>query len=94
VVGGAMYLLITVGSVFLGKKIQTPDFKHVPVKQGMAPPPAPVAVAPAGHGTIGLGGFVALKATRPAAPVAESRERVWRVESVAVEGSGRPGCHR
>ena len=29
IVGGGMYLLITVGSVFLGKKIQTPDFAHV-----------------------------------------------------------------
>jgi cytochrome c oxidase subunit 1 len=58
-VGGAMYLINTVGSVFFGKKISTPDFKHVPVRQGMAPPPAPVAVAPAGHGTIGIGGFVA-----------------------------------
>jgi cytochrome c oxidase subunit 1 len=60
VIGGIMYLLVTVGSVFLGKKIQTPDFAHVPVKKGMAPAPAPVAVAPAaGHGSIGLGGFVA-----------------------------------
>jgi cytochrome c oxidase subunit 1 len=59
VVGGAMYLLITVGSVFFGKRIETPGFKRVPVREGMAPPPPPVAVAPAGHGTIGLGGFVA-----------------------------------
>jgi cytochrome c oxidase subunit 1 len=63
VIGGAMYLLITVGSVFLGKKIETPGFVHVPVKKGMAPRPAPQAapgaVAPAGHGSIGLGGFVA-----------------------------------
>ena len=59
VVGGAMYLLITVGSVFLGKKIQTPDFKRVPVREGMAPPPVPVAAVPAGHGKIGMGGFVA-----------------------------------
>ena len=63
VIGGAMYLLITVGSVFLGKKLETPGFVHVPVKKGMAPRPAPQAapgtVAPAGHGSIGLGGFVA-----------------------------------
>ena len=63
VIGGAMYLLITVGSVFLGRKIETPGFVHVPVKKGMAPRPAPQAapgtVAPAGHGSIGLGGFVA-----------------------------------
>ncbi|MCW5593332.1 MAG: cytochrome C oxidase subunit I, partial [Burkholderiales bacterium] len=59
IIGGGMYLAITVGSVFFGKKIQTPGFEHVPVKKGMAPAPAPVAVAPAGHGSIGLGGFVA-----------------------------------
>jgi cytochrome c oxidase subunit 1 len=60
VVGGTMYLLITVGSVFFGKKIQTPGFQHVAVRQGMAAPPAPAAVAPAGHGSaIGIGGFVA-----------------------------------
>ena len=59
VIGGGMYLAITVGSVFFGKKIQTPDFKHVPVRQGMAPAPAPVAAAPSGHGSIGIGGFVA-----------------------------------
>jgi len=49
--------------VFLGKKIVTPGFVHVPVKKGMAPRPAPEAapgtVAPSGHGSIGLGGFVA-----------------------------------
>jgi cytochrome c oxidase subunit 1 len=61
VVGGGMYLLITVGSVFFGRRIQTPDFQHVPVRQGMAPAPAPApaSVAPAGHGAIGIGGFVA-----------------------------------
>jgi cytochrome c oxidase subunit 1 len=60
IVGGGMYLLNTVCSVFLGKKIQTPDFKHVPVRAGMAPAPAPVAAVPSGHGsTIGIGGFVA-----------------------------------
>ncbi len=61
IVGGVAYLLITVGSVFLGKKIQTPDFKPVSVRQGRAaPPPAqPVAAAITGHGNIGIGGFVA-----------------------------------
>ncbi len=61
VVGGGMYLLITVGSVFFGKKIQTPDFKRVSAREGMAPAPAPqpVVAAPAGHGAIGIGGFVA-----------------------------------
>ncbi|MFO1308600.1 MAG: cbb3-type cytochrome c oxidase subunit I [Burkholderiales bacterium] len=60
IVGGIMYLLITVGSVFLGKKIETPDFKHVAAKDGVAPKPAPQpAVAVAGHGSIGAAGFVA-----------------------------------
>ena len=61
IVGGIAYLLITVGSVFLGKKIQTPDFKPVSVREGHAPPSPrqPVAAAITGHGNIGLGGFVA-----------------------------------
>jgi len=60
IVGGIMYLLITVGSVFLGKKIETPDFRHVAAKDGVAPKPAPQpAVAVAGHGSIGAAGFVA-----------------------------------
>ena len=60
ILGGIAYLLITVGSVFFGKKIQTPDFKPVSVREGRAAPPArPVAAAITGHGTIGLGGFVA-----------------------------------
>ena len=61
IVGGIMYLLITVGSVFLGKKIATPDFKYVAAKDGVAPKPAPQpAFATGGHGTsIGMAGFVA-----------------------------------
>src|SRR6266496_3784594 len=61
IVGGVAYLLITVGSVFLGKKIQTPDFKPVSVRQGRAAPPSPqpIAAAITGHGSIGIGGFVA-----------------------------------
>jgi cytochrome c oxidase subunit 1 len=61
IVGGVAYLLITVGSVFLGKKIQTPDFKPVSVRQGRAAPPSPqpIAAAITGHGNIGIGGFVA-----------------------------------
>ncbi|MCU0937434.1 MAG: HlyD family efflux transporter periplasmic adaptor subunit [Gammaproteobacteria bacterium] len=39
---------------------------------------------------LGAGGFAALKATRPAAPAVEPRERVWRVETVAVA----PAEHR
>src|SRR5512141_1428463 len=37
VVGGVMYLLVTVGSVFLGKKIVTPGFAYVRAKDGVAP---------------------------------------------------------
>ena len=59
IVGGGMYLLITVYSVFLGKKIATPDFKHVRAKDGIAAAPRPVSVAITGHGTIGAGGLVA-----------------------------------
>jgi cytochrome c oxidase subunit 1 len=60
IVGGAAYLLITVGSVFLGKKIETPGFAHVKARDGVALAPQPVAVAITGHGpSIGTAGFVA-----------------------------------
>ncbi|OGA52473.1 MAG: cytochrome C oxidase subunit I [Betaproteobacteria bacterium RIFCSPLOWO2_12_FULL_62_13] len=61
VVGGAAYLLITVGSVFFGKRIETPGYKRVRVAEGMAAPaPAqPVAAAITGHGGVGMGGMVA-----------------------------------
>lgn len=40
---------------------------------------------------LGVGGFATLKATRPRPPAVETRERVWRVESVAVTaGEHRP----
>ena len=59
-VGGIIYLVITVGSVFFGKKIVTPDFRPVSVREGRAAPaPRPVAAAITGHGHIGLAGFVA-----------------------------------
>ncbi|MBM3356912.1 MAG: cytochrome C oxidase subunit I [Betaproteobacteria bacterium] len=54
VVGGAMYLLVTVHSVFLGKKIQTPGFAQVRVVEGAAPAPAqPVSAALQAHGGVG-----------------------------------------
>jgi cytochrome c oxidase subunit 1 len=62
IVGGGMYLLITVYSVFLGEKITTPEFKHVRAKDGVAPAPAaqPVGAALTAHGAgIGAGGMVA-----------------------------------
>jgi cytochrome c oxidase subunit I len=60
-IGGIIYLLITVSSVFVGRKITTPDFKRVTVRQGRAAPPTPqpVAAAITGHGSVGLAGFVA-----------------------------------
>ena len=60
IVGGAMYLLITVGSVFLGRKITTPDFAYVKAKDGVAPTAKPVEAAFEAHGSnIGVAGFVA-----------------------------------
>jgi cytochrome c oxidase subunit 1 len=50
VVGGGMYLLVTVYSVFLGKKIQTPGFQVVPARAGVAAP-APAATPLAGYGS-------------------------------------------
>ncbi|HEX5128944.1 MAG TPA: cbb3-type cytochrome c oxidase subunit I [Usitatibacter sp.] len=59
VVGGAIYILIAVYSIFLGKRIDVPAAVHVPVRQGIAPRPAPVAAVPAGHANVGIRGFVA-----------------------------------
>jgi cytochrome c oxidase subunit 1 len=50
-----MYLLITVWSVFLGRRIATPGFQHVRARDGVAPAVAraggPVI---AGHGSAGM----------------------------------------
>ncbi len=52
IVGGAMFLLVTVYSVFLGKKIETPGFQLVRAKDGVAPAPAtPVAASLTGTGS-------------------------------------------
>ena len=59
ITGGVMYLLITVGSVFLGKKIETPGFKHVTARDGMAPKPVAVDWTATSHGSVGTAGFVA-----------------------------------
>ena len=59
VVGGAFYILIAVGSIFFGKRLDAPAAKRVAVRDGMAPPPAaypPFAVV---HSTVGFRGFVA-----------------------------------
>jgi cytochrome c oxidase subunit 1 len=50
IVGGAMYLLVTVYSVFFGKRIPTPDFAYVPARANVAPAPKPVAAAITAHG--------------------------------------------
>ena len=62
IVGGGMYLLVTVWSVFLGKKIATPGFAHVRAKDGVAARPAaaaagasaPAGAVLAGHGSAGM----------------------------------------
>ncbi|MFO1207510.1 MAG: cbb3-type cytochrome c oxidase subunit I [Burkholderiales bacterium] len=59
-VGGAIYLLITVGSVFFGKRIETPGFKHVSAHEGIAPLPAAFSPEPEVHAVGGsVAGFVA-----------------------------------
>jgi cytochrome c oxidase subunit 1 len=58
IIGGGMYLLITVGSVFLGKKIVTPGFNHVRARDNVAAAPA-VAPVISSHGAVGAGGMVA-----------------------------------
>jgi cytochrome c oxidase subunit 1 len=59
VVGGGMYIAIAVGSIFFGKRIQVPGAVRVPVREGMAPPPAPAPAIPSGHANVGIAGFVA-----------------------------------
>ncbi len=59
-VGGAIYLLITVGSVFFGKRIETPGFTYVKASEGIAPLPAAFAPEPELHPVgMGVAGFVA-----------------------------------
>jgi len=53
VIGGAIYLLVVVHSVFLGKRIATPDFKPVRVVEGMAAVPVrPAGAALQAHGGV------------------------------------------
>jgi len=54
IVGGAMYLLITVWSVFLGKRIVTPGFQLVRARDGMAPRAPAAGPVIAGHGSAGM----------------------------------------
>ncbi|MDH5189845.1 MAG: cbb3-type cytochrome c oxidase subunit I [Gammaproteobacteria bacterium] len=54
IVGGAAYILITVLSILFGKKVAgTDEYSTGPNA------PLQMAAAPAGHGNIGIGGFVA-----------------------------------
>ncbi|HSH07022.1 MAG TPA: cbb3-type cytochrome c oxidase subunit I [Burkholderiales bacterium] len=57
--GGALYLLITVCSVFFGQKIETPGFKHVSAREGVGAVPAAAPEQPGAHAGIGAWGMVA-----------------------------------
>jgi len=57
--GGALYLLITVCSVFFGQKIETPGFKHVSAREGVGAVPAAAPDTPGAHAGIGGWGMVA-----------------------------------
>jgi cytochrome c oxidase subunit I len=59
VLGGAIYILIAVGSIFFGKRLDVPAAKRVAVRDGMAPRPAPITAIPASHANVGTAGFVA-----------------------------------
>jgi cytochrome c oxidase subunit 1 len=53
VIGGAMYLLVVVHSVFFGKRIETPEFRHVRVTEGVAArPERPAGEALQAHGAV------------------------------------------
>jgi len=56
IVGGAVYLLITVGSLLWGRKLDAKDSYGTKVAPHRLPP---VAAAIQGHGSIGLAGFAA-----------------------------------
>ncbi len=59
VVGGAFYIVIAVGSIFFGKRIDAPAAIRVAVRDGMAPPPTPYPAYATVHSTVGIRGFVA-----------------------------------
>jgi cytochrome c oxidase subunit 1 len=54
IIGGGMYLLITVWSVFLGKRIETPGFQHVRARDGVAVAAPAAGPVIAGHGSAGM----------------------------------------
>jgi cytochrome c oxidase subunit I len=57
--GGALYLLITVCSVFFGTKIETPGFKHVSAREGVGAMPAAAPATNVSHAGIGAWGMIA-----------------------------------
>lgn len=61
IVGGAAYLLITVCSVFIGKKIETPAYNRIRAIEGIFKPAPvqPVAASITAHGSGGTMGMVA-----------------------------------
>jgi cytochrome c oxidase subunit 1 len=61
IIGGAIYVLIAVGSIFFGKRINVPGYQRVSARDGVAAPAQPVAAAITGHGSRpgGAGVFVA-----------------------------------
>jgi len=58
-VGGALYVIITVWSVFLGEKVEAPDFKRVGVREGVGAVPLTPPEQPGAHAGIGTWGMVA-----------------------------------
>jgi len=57
--GGAMYVLITVWSVFFGEKVEAPGFKRVSAREGVGAVPAAAPDPQGGHAGIGTWGMVA-----------------------------------
>ena len=49
VIGGAAYILIAVCSIFLGRRLDVPAARRVPVIAGMAPVPVAAPAVPPGH---------------------------------------------
>jgi cytochrome c oxidase subunit 1 len=59
VIGGAIYVVIAVGSIFFGRRLDVPAPRRVPVREGMAPRLVPAPAVPSGHATVGMAGFAA-----------------------------------
>ena len=59
VVGGGIYIFVTVYSIFLGRKLDAPAPRYISARAGMAPPAPVVAAVPSGHANVGINGFVA-----------------------------------